>query len=88
LGKHKLIHNPNKRYRCEECQRPFTQKIHLKKHLEKHHPDLDIDVIYKIEPAKDEGSSIIFEECIVDGVDEDEEDEVDVEAKDALILGK
>jgi hypothetical protein len=29
--------------RCEECGRPFTQKVHLRKHIEKHHPNLVVD---------------------------------------------
>lgn len=40
LGKHRMIHDPVKRYTCNECSRGFTQKIHLRKHIEKHHPEL------------------------------------------------
>jgi hypothetical protein len=63
-------------FRCEECQRHFTQKIHLRKHLEKHHPEIDFDLTYatreteqtivKIEGMKVEqlsdGSKVIYEE--------------------------
>jgi len=71
LGKHKLIHDPVKKYRCEECHRPFTQKIHLKKHLEKHHPDISFEIVMKSEKFKDE-PKIIFEECLEETIEDDE----------------
>lgn len=33
--------------RCDLCQRSFTQKIHLRKHLEKHHPEVDFEYAMK-----------------------------------------
>lgn len=99
LGKHKLIHDPVKKFRwdqfvtclnakfnrfwpncfrCEECQRHFTQKIHLRKHLEKHHPEIDFDfamreageTLIKVEEIGS-GEKVIFEEYEL--VDEDGE---------------
>lgn len=65
--------------RCEECRRDFTQKIHLRKHLEKHHPDIhyDFDVkdsagnLIKVEDLGDEAKIIFEEEYEI--VEEDEE---------------
>lgn len=56
-----MIHDPVKKFKCEECDRHFTQKIHLRKHLEKHHPDVDFD-----EVLKDSGGSIIKVEAAQD----------------------
>lgn len=76
-------------YRCEECQRHFTQKIHLRKHLEKHHPEIDFDLTYasrdsdqtivKIEGMKVEQLSdkVIYEEYEL----EDGEDEIEIPIK-------
>lgn len=63
-------------FRCEECQRHFTQKIHLRKHLEKHHPEIDFEyamkdigeTLIKVEEISG-GDKMIFEEYEL--VDED-----------------
>ena len=55
-----LIKEPH--FRCEECQRHFTQKIHLRKHVEKHHPEA---VEYDFS-TKDSGESLIKVEEISD----------------------
>ena len=78
------------RCRCEECQRHFTQKIHLRKHLEKHHPEIDFDLTYasrdsetivkvegmKVEQLSDE-SKVIYEEYEL----EEGEDEIEIPIK-------
>lgn len=81
LGKHKLIHDPVKRFRCEECHRNFTQKVHLRKHCEKHHPGLNFEIVFKSESENKSDTKIILEECIVEG------DEDDDNSKDFEILG-
>lgn len=58
-------------FRCDECQRNFTQKIHLRKHLEKHHPEIDFEYTQKEEAGTETlikveelagGGKIIFTE--------------------------
>lgn len=66
--------------RCDLCQRSFTQKIHLRKHLEKHHPEVDFEYA-----MKDSGETTLKVEEIGEGaksvyeaeyeVIEEEEDE-------------
>lgn len=57
-------------FRCDDCNRHFTQKIHLRKHLEKHHPDSiydykeTCDALVKVEdfPENESTKGIIYEE--------------------------
>lgn len=70
-------------FRCEECQRHFTQKIHLRKHLEKHHPEIDFDyamkdsceTLIKVEEIVGDGTkNVIYEEYeLVDEADSEKE---------------
>jgi pterin-4a-carbinolamine dehydratase len=65
-----MIHDPVKKWKCDECSRHFTQKIHLRKHLEKHHPELNYE--FEELQMKEEGfnDGIIFEVVTTDSLDQ------------------
>lgn len=69
-------------YSCDECERHFTQKIHLRKHLEKHHPEIDFEyamkeqaseTFVKVENTADDGKVIVEEYEVIETMEDDGE---------------